>query len=72
VVLGSRDYAVYRVTKVTPGKADLYSLEDRDLRKQQLAQQAGAGQITALVENLVNDADVSITSNLLGTDSNLP
>ena len=33
VVLGSRDYAVYRVTKVTPGKADLYSLEDRDLRK---------------------------------------
>ncbi|MDP6436344.1 MAG: SurA N-terminal domain-containing protein [Gammaproteobacteria bacterium] len=72
MVLASRDYAVYRVTGVTPGKAGLYSLEDRDTRKQQLAQQIGAGQITALVENLVNDASVTVTSDLLGTEANLP
>jgi peptidyl-prolyl cis-trans isomerase D len=71
VMLSTGDFAVFRVTSVNVGQPDAYSLDDRDLRKQQLAGQLGNGQITALVENLVDRASISIAADLLGTQSDL-
>jgi hypothetical protein len=72
MALGSGGFAVFRVIAVMPGKAELYTLENRDLRKQQLAGRLGSGQTAALVDNLLNDASIRITENLLGTQANLP
>jgi hypothetical protein len=70
-MLASGDFAVYRVSAVTPGSPDSYSLEDRDMRKRQLAGRLGGGQATAVVETLVAEATIQITPDLLGTQTNI-
>lgn len=64
-LLSSGGYAIFRVTGVTPGQPDNFSLEDRDTRKEQLAMRLGGGQATGIVETLINEADVYIAPNLL-------
>jgi peptidyl-prolyl cis-trans isomerase D len=71
LLLASGDFAIYRVTGVRAGSPDLYSLEDRDVRKNQLAGRLGGGQATALVEALVAVANVRVTDNILGLDGEL-
>lgn len=72
LLLASGDFAVYKITASQPGNPALYSQEDRDLRKQQLAGRLGGTQATALVEALVMDASIGVTGDLLGTEVNLP
>jgi peptidyl-prolyl cis-trans isomerase D len=67
--LATGDFAIFRLTSYISGNPLLYSEEDRDLRKQQLAARLGASQATAMVEMLVEDASVSVTPNLLDTDN---
>jgi peptidyl-prolyl cis-trans isomerase D len=72
LLLASGDFAVYTVAASRPGNPELYTQEDRDLRKQQLAGRLGGSQATALVEQLVTDASVGVTGDLLGLEDNLP
>jgi peptidyl-prolyl cis-trans isomerase D len=71
LLLASGDFAVFRVIAVRPGQPELYSLEDRDQRKRQLAGRLGGGQATAIVEALTNEADVSVTPGLIGNQADL-
>jgi hypothetical protein len=71
LMLASGDFAVYQVATVKPGSPDSYSLEDRDMRKRQLAGRLGGGQATAVVEALVAQASIRITPDLLGTQTEL-
>ncbi len=68
-ILASGDFAVYRVAKVNPGQPGDYSVEDRNQRKDQLASRLGGAQASAVVEALVDEADIRITPDLTGTDS---
>jgi len=69
LLLASGDYAVFRVLAVNPGQPELYTLEDRDLRKGQLASRLGGGQATAIVEELANEADIRVTPGLIGSQT---
>jgi peptidyl-prolyl cis-trans isomerase D len=69
LMLASGDFAAYRIRAVNPGRPDTYSTQDRDARKQQLANRLGGGQATAVVEALVETAKVRVTPNLISTDS---
>jgi peptidyl-prolyl cis-trans isomerase D len=68
LLLASGDFAVFAVTASHLASPELYSQEDRDLRKQQLAGRLGGSQATALVETLVTDASVGVTRDLLGLE----
>jgi len=68
-VLASGDYVIYRVTAVQPGRPDLYTVEDRDERKSQLAGRLGGGQATAVVEELVDESTIRITPDLTSAES---
>jgi peptidyl-prolyl cis-trans isomerase D len=72
LLLASGDFAVYTITASRLANPELYSQEDRDLRKQQLAGRLGGSQASALVEKLVADASVGVTGDLLGLEENLP
>lgn len=69
LLLASGDFAVFRVVAVHPGQPELYTQEDRDLRKQQLAGRLGGGQATAVVEALVAESDVRVAPGLIGNQS---
>jgi len=71
LLLASGDFAIYRVLAVIPGKPEQYTVEDRDLRKQQLAGRLGGGHANAVVEALVEQAEVRITPDLVGGESDL-
>jgi peptidyl-prolyl cis-trans isomerase D len=71
VLLASGDFAVFRVVLVHPGQPELYTQEDRDLRKGQLAGRLGGGQATAVVEALVAESEVRVTPGLIGNQSDL-
>jgi hypothetical protein len=71
LMLASGDFAIFRVLAVHPGQPELYSLEERDQRKGQLARRLGGGQATALVETLASDADVRVTPGLISSQSDL-
>ena len=71
LMLASGDFAVFRVVAVHSGQPELYSQEDRDLRKGQLASRLGGGQATAVVEALVAESDVRVTPDLIGNQSDL-
>jgi peptidyl-prolyl cis-trans isomerase D len=68
LLLASGDFAVFAVTASHLASPELYTEEDRDLRKQQLAGRLGGSQATALVEALVTDASVGVTGDLLGLE----
>lgn len=70
-VLASGDYAVYRILAVNSGAPEDYSLEDRDIRKRQLAERLGGGHANAVVEALVTEANINITPNLIGNQDGL-
>jgi peptidyl-prolyl cis-trans isomerase D len=70
LVLASGNFAIFRVTAVTPGTPESYSRDARDVRKQQLAGRLGGSQATALVQELVGDASINVANDLLGTDGN--
>lgn len=67
LLLASGGYAIFRLTDFQPGEPANYSQDERDLRKQQLAGRLGAAHITAVIEDLVTDASVSVADDLLGT-----
>jgi peptidyl-prolyl cis-trans isomerase D len=69
--LASGDFAVYRVVTAKPGRPELYTVEDRDERKDQLANRLGGGQATAVVEDIVNEASIRVTPGLVNPDSGL-
>jgi len=69
LLLASGDYAVFRVLAVNPGQPELYTVEDRDLRKGQLASRLGGGQATAIVEELANEADIRVTPGLIDSQT---
>jgi len=71
LMLASGDFAVYRITRVSPGQPGQFSLEDRNQRKEQLAGRLGGGQASAVVEALVESAAVTIVPDLLGTENDL-
>lgn len=71
LLLASGEFALYRVTAVTPGTPNDYSQDDRDTRKRQLAGRLGGGQATAAVETLVADAKVEVADDLLGLEGEL-
>jgi peptidyl-prolyl cis-trans isomerase D len=71
IMLASGDFAVYRVSAVKPGSPSAYSREDRDARERQLAGRLGGGQATAVVEALVAEAKISISPDLLGTQTDI-
>jgi peptidyl-prolyl cis-trans isomerase D len=71
LMLASGDFAVFRVVAVHSGQPELYTQEDRDLRKGQLASRLGGGQATAVVEALVAESDVRVTPDLIGNQSDL-
>jgi len=71
LLLASGDYAVFRVLAVQPGQPELYAMEDRDLRKGQLASRLGGGQATAVVEALTEDADIRVTPDLIGSQADV-
>jgi len=68
VLLASGEFAIYRVKSVLAGQPEFFSQEDRDSRKEQLAGRLGAGQLTGIVESLVQEATVSVVPDLLETD----
>lgn len=61
-------YTVFTVDAVLEGRPESIPLEERDLRKAQLAQQAGVGDYRAFVEALVENANVEIDEELLAGD----
>ena len=67
LMLASGDFAVFRIAAVKAGSPDSYSVEDRDMRKRQLAGRLGGGQATAVVESLVANAKIRIAPDLLGS-----
>jgi peptidyl-prolyl cis-trans isomerase D len=71
LLLASGDFSIFRLTGLKSGEPANYSQEERDIRKQQLAGRLGAAQVTALMEELVNEASVSVVGDLLGTGTNL-
>ncbi|NND54896.1 MAG: hypothetical protein HKN56_08010 [Gammaproteobacteria bacterium] len=64
-LLADGSTAIFRVTDVSPGQPDDFSLTARDERKEQLALRLGAGQATGLVETLIDSADVYVTPDFL-------
>jgi peptidyl-prolyl cis-trans isomerase D len=68
LLLASGDFAVFAVTASHLASPELYSQENRDLRKQQLAGRLGGSHATALVETLVTEASVGVTRDLLGLE----
>lgn len=67
-LLAGGEFAIYRVKSVLPGRPEFFSQEDRDARKEQLAGRLGAGQLTGIVESLVQDATVVVEPDLLDSD----
>jgi len=63
-LLASGNFTIFRVTNSTPGRPDNFSLEDRDLRKRQLALRLGGGQVNGIVEKLADQATVRIAPDL--------
>lgn len=62
--LAGGGYAVFRLDAVTPGRPDVIPQQERDQRKQLLAQQAGANAAGALVADLRAAATVIIAPGL--------
>jgi peptidyl-prolyl cis-trans isomerase D len=71
LLLGSGDFAIYTVRSANPGKPELYAVEERDLRKQQLAGRLGNGQANAVVEALVEEASIGVTPDLINTQNDI-
>jgi peptidyl-prolyl cis-trans isomerase D len=67
LLLASGDFSIFKVTDYQPGTPTLYSQEQRDLRKQQLAGSLGNSQVSALMQDLVKEASVAVANDLLGT-----
>ncbi|MEM9690029.1 MAG: SurA N-terminal domain-containing protein [Pseudomonadota bacterium] len=65
-------YTVYTVDAVIEGRPESIPLEDRDVRKRQLAEQAGLGDYRAFVDALVESANVEIDEDMLAGDLLLP
>lgn len=62
--LASGAYAVFRLDAVTPGRPDAIPQQQRDERKQLLAQQAGGNAAAALVADLRSKARVQLAPGL--------
>jgi len=71
LILASGDFAVFKVSQVNPGQPEIYSVEDRNQRKTQLANRVGGAQASATIENLVKNAKIRITPDLVGGESDL-
>lgn len=64
VALGNGGYAVFRLTKVRPGKPDDISREERDQGKVNIAGQLGAIDAAAVIADLRVDAEIVIPPDL--------
>lgn len=71
LLLATGEFAIYRVTGVRPGQPEFFTQEDRDSRKEQLANRLGAGQLTSIVESLVDGADVTVATDVLDSELGL-
>ena len=67
-LLADGSNAIFRVTGVTPGAPDDFTLEARDERKAQLALRVGSGQANGIVETLISSADVYVTPDFLESE----
>lgn len=67
-VTQSGDYAVFSVSAVIPGRPETIPLPDRDARKQQLANQAGAADFTAFLGALQSRADIALNEEVLRSE----
>ncbi len=63
-LLADGGYAVFRLDRVEPGRADLVPQDARDQRKRMLARQGGNNEIAALVAELRADAKVIVAPGL--------
>lgn len=63
-LLADGGYAVFRLDRVEPGRAELVPQDARDQRKQMLARQGGSNEIAALVAELRADAKVIVAPGL--------
>lgn len=70
-LLANGDFAVFRVLAIEPGRPELFSQEDRDARKEQLAGRLGGGHATAAIEQLLSDAKVKIAPGLIENELGL-
>ena len=68
-VSATGDYAVFTVNQVIPGKPEDIPLADRDLRKEQLQNVAGATDLNAFVNELQRTATIERNDAVLGESS---
>jgi peptidyl-prolyl cis-trans isomerase D len=59
------DYAVFAVNAVIPGRPEAIPLEDRDQRKKDLQNAAGAADYIAFVNELTREADIERNNDAL-------
>jgi len=65
------DYAVFTVNGVIPGRPETIPLEERDQRKEELQNTAGAADYVAFVNELIRQADVERNDEVL-TEQDFP
>ena len=67
-LLGDGSTAIFRVTSVTTGAPEDFTLADRDERKEQLALRLGAGQASGIMESLISSAEVYVAPDFLDSE----
>jgi len=67
-LLADGSNAIFRVTGVTAGEPENFTLEARDERKEQLALRLGSGQATGIVETLIRSAEVYVTQDFIDNE----